>query len=802
MPTNIAFSTMDLIPSLSKSMPELTRGLSAALNPKMSSAGAIGGGLFGKTLMRSFAPLALAAGAVAVGRAAFGALKGAVSGAANLEQSLGAVEAVFKGSAGQLLGWADDSVSRVGLAKSEYADLGTLIGAQFKNAGVPMDELAPKTDGVITLGADLAAQFGGSTSDAVSALSSALRGETDPVEKYGVSLTAAAVSAEAARLGFAKVGGEFDLAARQAATLSLIQAQSVDAMGTFSRESDTLANKQQRLGALWRDGAARIGTALLPAVSGMAGWLIAALGPALDGAERLITSATAGATSVYSVLRDGDFTSFGGVQEDSAFVGFLFGIRDAAIAVRDFIGGLQLPSLVPPGEGATFQALPGLAGLMAVLAATGAAFAPYLPQLGTALSGLLGPALQIATSISPVGLVLRGLMPILPAIAALAGQLAALLAGELAPTMGVFMGLTTAFVSLLSGQAAVVWPMLGAGIVTLVGLYVSELLPVILELWGAVLPLAATLLTGLLPSLTQILGAVTTALVSIGGLVVAIAPVIAVVVAVLVPTISALLPVITTVFGVVADVITAALSVVEGVIAVATGILTGNWSQVWFGLGTILSGVWALITSIISGAVAVVRSLIDAGLSNITRLWRAALDGLQALFGGLWTGITGAIQAGATALLDYVGGIGERLLDALGDFGSMLTGVGRNMIEGLIGGVKDAMARLAESLLAPIKNSVENVKSFLGIHSPSRLMRAEGQEWAAAARTSYEPVPAPPAGGIRAQVREALREDREGQTFEIHGVRDGRATAAAIARSKGRPDAEVRSIFDAPRKTA
>lgn len=28
------------------------------------------------------------------------------------------------------------------------------------------------------------------------------------------------------------------------------------------------------------------------------------------------------------------------------------------------------------------------------------------------------------------------------------------------------------------------------------------------------------------------------------------------------------------------------------------------------------------------------------------------------------------------------------------------------------------------------------------------------------------------------------------------------AAAAAIARSKGQPDAEVRSIFDAPRKTA
>src|SRR4029077_17622360 len=57
-------------------------------------------------------------------------------------------------------------------------------------------ELGPQTDDLINLGADLAATYGGTTSEAVSALSALLRGERDPIERYGVSLKQADVDAQ------------------------------------------------------------------------------------------------------------------------------------------------------------------------------------------------------------------------------------------------------------------------------------------------------------------------------------------------------------------------------------------------------------------------------------------------------------------------------------------------------------------------------------------------------------------------------------------------------------------------------
>lgn len=214
----------------------------------------------------------VAAGIAATGVAAIGTALAAtaisgVQDAANLEQSIGAIDAVFKGSAGQMHTWSKSAATDVGLTRNEFNELGTLIGAQLKNGGTAMDQLAPKTKQLIGVGADLSSMFGGSTKEAVEALSSALKGERDPIEKYGVSLNQAKIDAEAASMGFKKVGGSFDQQAQQAATLSLIMKQTADAQGNFAREGDTLAHQQQVLAATWGDMKAQLGMALLPLIN-------------------------------------------------------------------------------------------------------------------------------------------------------------------------------------------------------------------------------------------------------------------------------------------------------------------------------------------------------------------------------------------------------------------------------------------------------------------------------------------------------------------------------------------------------
>lgn len=239
-----------------------TAGAAAGMTKAQSKVGRFASG------MRSMA------GPAAVGLASVVALgKGMVDAASDTQQAMGGIDAVFKGASRQVKAFAATSADSVGLAASEYGDLATIIGSQLKNAGTPMDKLAGKTDGLIKLGADLAATYGGSTADAVSALSSALKGEMDPLERYGTSLSQTKIAARMAADGTDKLTGKQQAAAKQAATLALITEQTADAHGKFASEADTAAGQQARATAKWKDAQATLGGQLLPTVTKLTGFL-------------------------------------------------------------------------------------------------------------------------------------------------------------------------------------------------------------------------------------------------------------------------------------------------------------------------------------------------------------------------------------------------------------------------------------------------------------------------------------------------------------------------------------------------
>ena len=109
--------------------------------------------------------------------------KDAAESASRTQQAFGGVDAVFGKNADTVKKWADSAAGSIGLAKSEYGELATLIGSQLSNAGLPLDVVTKKTKSLIDQGADLAAMFGGTTADAFAALSSAMKGEFDPLQK-------------------------------------------------------------------------------------------------------------------------------------------------------------------------------------------------------------------------------------------------------------------------------------------------------------------------------------------------------------------------------------------------------------------------------------------------------------------------------------------------------------------------------------------------------------------------------------------------------------------------------------------
>jgi hypothetical protein len=227
-----------------------------------------------KTLGRMAVPAAAAVVAIA----GFGVA--AAKSASDAEQAFGAVNAVFGKSSSAIHDFGKTSASSVGLATSEYEQMAAVFGAQLKNMGVASDQLAPKTNDLVTMGADLAAQFGGPTSQAVEALGSLLRGETDPIEQYGVSIKQADIKARMAADGTDKLTGAAAKQAQTQALLALVTEQTASSTGAFARETDSAAGASQIAAAQYENTKAALGQALLPAIvavmgalSGLAGFL-------------------------------------------------------------------------------------------------------------------------------------------------------------------------------------------------------------------------------------------------------------------------------------------------------------------------------------------------------------------------------------------------------------------------------------------------------------------------------------------------------------------------------------------------
>lgn len=332
----------------------------------------------------------------------------AIRNASDLEQSAGAVDAVFKQNAQQIKNWSVQAAGNVGLTTVQYQTLATVLGSSLKNGGMALDEVAGKTNDLITVGADLSSMFGGTTQEAVEAMTSALRGETDPIERYGVSLSAAKVEAEALAAGAKKVNGELPQQAKQAAILSLIQKQTADSTGNFARETDTFAGGVAVLTATWSNFTTQLASYVLPFFTLFVGFLQKNVLPALDGI-------TNGWGAFWTALRSGGDADWG------VLTGLELAAFNAGATIHDLVTtvGPQVWEFAKGIFGALSPLGPALAGFAAGM---GEGFTQLGYTLGAALSTILPALVPVINGLAKVlAVVLELVGPALPVLIPLIG---------------------------------------------------------------------------------------------------------------------------------------------------------------------------------------------------------------------------------------------------------------------------------------------------------------------------------------------------------------------------------------------
>jgi hypothetical protein len=264
-------------------------------------------------------------------------LYAAGKGAAELEQSVGGTEAVFESSSGVIDTWAKGADTAAGLSEQAARRLTTQIGGALQGLGFAQDEAASKSIELTQIGADLAATYGGTTTDAVQALGSALRGEFDPMEQFNVFLKQSEIDAKAVELGLAANTNEVDKNARAQATLAMITEQSSAAQGQFGRESNTASGQMAIMEAQTQNAKDALGAGMLPVMSKVASVVGTGASKFLELDQSMGGTLSTGLAVGVGILGVGGAisTTVGWVIKMKS------GFADAASSAKDFVSGLR-----------------------------------------------------------------------------------------------------------------------------------------------------------------------------------------------------------------------------------------------------------------------------------------------------------------------------------------------------------------------------------------------------------------------------------------------------------------------------
>jgi hypothetical protein len=226
------------------------------------------------------AGLALAGvGVAAVGAAGVIGVK-AVGAASDLNESINAVQVTFGDASGGILQLSEDAARAVGLSKEEFNGLAVQFSNFADTVGKGTGKGVVRTmDDLTTRAADFASVMNLDVADAAALFQSGLAGESEPLRKFGIDLSAAAVEAHAYATGIAAAGEPLTEQQKVQARYSLLMDQTSKTQGDFANTSDSLANRQRILKAEFANMSAEIGTALMPAISAVAGFITDKLVP-------------------------------------------------------------------------------------------------------------------------------------------------------------------------------------------------------------------------------------------------------------------------------------------------------------------------------------------------------------------------------------------------------------------------------------------------------------------------------------------------------------------------------------------
>lgn len=217
------------------------------------------------------------------------------------------------------------------------------------------------------------------------------------------------------------------------------------------------------------------------------------------------------------------------------------------------------------------------------------------------------------------------------------------------------------------------------------------------------------------------------------------------------------------------DAFNAGVAFVQGLIQGGTELWGNIWAQHGETITRVINLAWQNIQAIVEAGRAVVEGIIDMFHLAQDGKWREFGARLREIVDSLWATLQTVFRNAVTGLATIVSDLVRTILTKFRevDWGE----VGRNIIEGVANGIKNAAGFLADAARNAARAALEAAKGFLGIHSPSSV--------------AAEMIGRPFVEGIGEGIDRAMRQLTQ---VQLPGLADQMVQAPVMAPAGGRID--------------
>jgi hypothetical protein len=288
-------------------------------------------------------------------------LKDAIGQASDLSETINKSNVIFGKNAGAIRDWSKSAATNFGLSQQAALDAAAGMGNMLQQLGYTGEAAAKASTDTVKLAADLGSFNNLETGDVLDRIGAAMRGEYDSLQLLIPNINAARVEQEAMAATGKTVASELTAQEKATATLAIVQRDGAAAANDFAETSDGLANRTKIASAQFDDMKAKLGTALLPAMTSVMGFISTTALPALG--------------SLGDTLTD---TVIPAVQSAGRWIGENAG---PILTIAGLIAAVFIPHLVALGVSATVNAAKTVASFIATQASAIASAAVHSAQV-------------------------------------------------------------------------------------------------------------------------------------------------------------------------------------------------------------------------------------------------------------------------------------------------------------------------------------------------------------------------------------------------------------------------------------